>query len=341
MDGDLDTTPAREAPPGKESNLVNPESISYQLVTVIAATSAAMVLLTGSRTYVRLRVNHSFGIDDFCDMPGNSLLGIHLWDVSQRKYIHFMKLSVADTVLHRFCNTLIKVAFLVFYLRLFGPVRKVRIMVWAGIATVVTFGIAYMITYVVVCVPWSNEEYGWLDDRYFDRCFAIGPKLLLAGCYFGVITDFYVMFIPLSQVKGLVLPKKRKVGISFVFLTGLVAVAAGMANLIIQYYFDVDDFSWWSGIAIYITCYIELSIGLVALSLPVVIALFVSRITDLGRTLSSWVRRSREHLGSGESASSLTPEGSCVPTAAPELPQHVPESGLPGMHDPEAQPSRA
>lgn len=76
--------------------------------------------------------------------------------------------------------------------------------------------------------------------------------------------------------------------------------------------------------------------GLVALSLPVVLALFVSRLTDLGRTLSSWVRRSRENLLSGGSgsSSSLSPEGSrVVDENAPQLPrdQQPPGAALPGL----------
>ncbi|KAK8052207.1 hypothetical protein PG993_003592 [Apiospora rasikravindrae] len=351
MNDYLDSTPAQAPQPGRESNLIDPESISYQLVTVIAVMSALMVLLAGSRTYVRLRVTNSFGLDDwfciastlatlayagvvlkFCDIPGNTILGLHLWDVSLRKYQFYMKLSIADMVLHRVCNTLIKVAFLLFYLRLFGPLRRVRVMIWAGLVAVVAFAIAYLIFEIVTCVPRPSDQGGFLDEEFQARCLYDSSKLLLAGCYFGIITDFYIMFIPLSQVKGLGLPKKRKIGISFIFLTGLMAIAAGLANLVMQYYLDIEDFSWTSGIAIYSTCYIELSMGLVSLSLPVVLALFVSRITDLGRTLSSWVRRSREHLGSGESASSLTPDDSrAAPAAAPELPQHVPGSRLPGL----------
>lgn len=64
MDDYLDTNPARPPPTGQESNLVDPESISYQLVIVIAAMSALVVLLTGSRTYIRLRITRSFGLDD-------------------------------------------------------------------------------------------------------------------------------------------------------------------------------------------------------------------------------------------------------------------------------------
>ncbi|KAK8059272.1 hypothetical protein PG996_009202 [Apiospora saccharicola] len=349
MDDYMDTTPAHEPPPGVESNFVDPVSISYQLVTVIAVMSAFMILLVGGRTYVRLRVTNSFGMDDWfciaatlavlayggvvlklCDKPGNIMLGIHLWDVTLRKYLFFMKLSIADMVLHRVCNSLVKMAFLFFYLRLFGTVRPVRIMILAGMAAVVAFFIAYLIVEIVTCVPWPSEHGGFLDETFQARCLYVSPRLLLAGCYFGVIVDFYILFIPLSQVKDLELPRKRKIGISFIFLTGLMAIGAALANLVIQYYLDIEDFSWSSGIAVYATCYIEVSMGLISLSLPVVLALFVSRITDLGRTLSSWVRRSREHLASGESTSSLTPAGSRA--AAPELPQHqTPGSGLPGL----------
>lgn len=124
-------------------------------------------------------------------------------------------------VLHRVCNTLIKVAFLIFYLRLFGPVRQVRIMIWVGLAFVVTFCIAYIIIELVTCIPWPSDRNGFLDDAFWIRCSSTAPKLLMAGCYFGVVTDFYILFIPLSQMRDLDLPKKRKIGISFIFLTGL------------------------------------------------------------------------------------------------------------------------
>lgn len=65
MDDDyLDTTPARDPPPGQESNLIDPDSLSYQLVIVIVVSSALMLLLFASRLYVRLKVTRSFGMDD-------------------------------------------------------------------------------------------------------------------------------------------------------------------------------------------------------------------------------------------------------------------------------------
>lgn len=63
-DGYLDTTPVRPPPPGHKSNFVDPESRSYQLVIVIAVLSFLTILFTSARVYTRLRITHSFGIDD-------------------------------------------------------------------------------------------------------------------------------------------------------------------------------------------------------------------------------------------------------------------------------------
>ena len=62
--GYLDTTPVRPPPPGQDSNFINPESRSYQLVIIISILSAFIALLVPLRVYTRLRITRSFGADD-------------------------------------------------------------------------------------------------------------------------------------------------------------------------------------------------------------------------------------------------------------------------------------
>lgn len=116
---------------------------------------------------------------------------------------------------------MIKVAFLVFYLRLFQPFTHVRIMVWAGLGVVITFCVAFIITDLVACSPWPSEHGGWIDPSMISRCDSIAPDLVTAGAYFSVITDFYLLFIPLHMVPKLKLSFRRKLGLSLIFLTGL------------------------------------------------------------------------------------------------------------------------
>lgn len=114
---------------------------------------------------------------------------------------------------------LIKVSFLLFYRRLFRPVTHVAVMVWVGIALVVTFSIVYTILMPVACAPWPSES-GWDDQRMALRCNNIATPLGTARSYFSVLTDFYILIIPLHQVPQLRLSTRRKLGVSFIFLTG-------------------------------------------------------------------------------------------------------------------------
>ena len=67
--GYLDRTPARPPPPGHTSNFINPGSRSYQLVILISVLSALVIILVPLRIYSRLRITHSFGVDDCWFLP--------------------------------------------------------------------------------------------------------------------------------------------------------------------------------------------------------------------------------------------------------------------------------
>lgn len=133
----------------------------------------------------------------------------------------FVQGSLADSVLFQICVTLIKVSFLLLYRRLFRPVTHIKLMVWIGISLVVTFCVAFIIVVVVACAPWPSEHDGWLDQGMAQRCNDLVVPLITAAAYFSVLTDFYILAIPLHQVPQLRLSRKRKIGISFIFLTGL------------------------------------------------------------------------------------------------------------------------
>ncbi|KAK8042898.1 hypothetical protein PG994_013381 [Apiospora phragmitis] len=312
----LDTTPARPPPPGVESNFDNPESHSYQLVIVIAVMTALLVLFTVGRVYTRLRVTKSWGADD----------------------------PMVNSVLVRSANTLIKCAFFVFYLRLFGTKDHIRTMIWAGIVVVVAFYIAWLISYLVCAVPGKG---GYLDPGYQKQMANIPTKLITAAAYVSVFSDLYILFIPMHQIPNLGLSYKRKWGISFIFLTGLLATTAGVINIIFRHNHSILDFTdiTWAGqyvrkllgglrlvffpdqIRIDNTktrnpSLCECNLGMVGLCMPVLLALFVGRITAFGQSLGSWVnlRKAQRH-GAGDSASNLSPSdgNESSPESAPEI----------------------
>ncbi|KAK8048181.1 hypothetical protein PG994_009911, partial [Apiospora phragmitis] len=263
------------------------------------------------------------------------------------------------------CLVLIKVSFLLLYRRLFRPVTLVKAMVWTGISLLVASTVVYIIMMPVACSPWPSEHDDWLDLGMAERCAIIGSNLITAMAYFSVITDFYILIIPLHQVPQLRLSTGRKVGISFIFLT---AIAAGLTNLIFRQNktsMDPADFSWnivpiyasWcvnsnhlpprehltlgklfkADTAIWRIAMAEINVGLIALSMPVILAQFVGRLTGMGKSLSSWIRNRRTppHSIVGDASDSdLTTAGADQSPRTPhrQLPHHqIPDATLSGM----------
>ena len=108
-----------------------------------------------------------------------------------------------------------------FYLRLFSPVASVRYMVWAGMVAVITFCAVFVIIDTVACTPLPSEHGDWLVPSLQERCEHIAVDLITAAACFSVVTDFYILIIPLHQVPKLSISKARKIGVSLIFLIGL------------------------------------------------------------------------------------------------------------------------
>ncbi|KAI1151319.1 hypothetical protein F4825DRAFT_477281 [Nemania diffusa] len=311
MDPDnLDTTPSVPPPPGRTSNFIDPESRSYQLYNLIAFLSALVFVTVSLRLYTRLKITRSFGVDDLLWIPGGGILGIHLWDAPVSHSIQYQKGSLADAVLIRITNTTIKIGFFVFYLRLFGTVTYVRYLVWIGMTVVTSFCVIFVILDIVACAPLPGEHGNWVAPSLTDRCNRIAVPLITAAAFISVIVDFYLLFIPLHQVSKLLVSTRRKTGIGFIFLTGSLAAGAALANLIIRSnkrYFDPSDFSW-TIIPVYATSLIEINVGLFCYSLPVVSALFASRLTSLSKSFGSWIRERRSPQPSPEGSANGSSE---------------------------------
>ncbi|KAJ0106888.1 hypothetical protein J7T55_014964 [Diaporthe amygdali] len=81
----------------------------------------------------------------------------------------------------------------------------------------------------VVCIPVDQELPGldptkWEERAGNNRCGRRSIDVSAAQGLFGAVTDLYVLTIPISSVLALHLPKKRKIGVLGIFLTGLLAI---------------------------------------------------------------------------------------------------------------------
>lgn len=93
-------------------------------------------------------------------------------------------------------------------------------MIWAGIGACVFFYVVCIVINLVSCVPVSRILQT-SDSVGRSPCGQTQLNISVAQGLFNSISDLYVLTIPISLVVKLHLPLKRKVGVSAIFLTGL------------------------------------------------------------------------------------------------------------------------
>lgn len=113
-----------------------------------------------------------------------------------------------------------KISLLVFFYRIFYPSRLAKICIWGGIGVLALYYTVTIIVAVALIHPRPGEG-GWASPQVADERGSQLPGALLAQGIINAVTDFYVLAIPLSMVSQLQLPLLKKIGVSCIFLTGL------------------------------------------------------------------------------------------------------------------------
>ena len=166
-------------------------------------------------------------------------LGKHQWNIRLLDYLtirYFVvyqilvtchSVSVADTSSQPIYLTTVlptpiilftKLTFLILYLQLFRPIRALRICIYAGmIFTLGFYGSVTVATFYFVTPrrgqPFSPDAfYGSLGEKAMNMAIPISVV--------SVVTDFYILIVPIVAVLRLQLVKKRKIGLCLVFGTG-------------------------------------------------------------------------------------------------------------------------
>lgn len=93
-------------------------------------------------------------------------------------------------------------------------------MVWTGASVTGAFYIASFVSFIVMCRPTDGQsQLSYLSALASPRCTRTKPLIISIGVV-NVISDLYLIMIPLPAVWALHLSLRRKIGLSAMFLTG-------------------------------------------------------------------------------------------------------------------------
>lgn len=144
-------------------------------------------------------------------------LGRDVWTLPFDQITTFGKYFYVMTALYFALISLLKMSMLWFYLRIF-PATGTRNVLWATIAFNAAFGVAFVFVAIFQCAPirffwekWDGEHEGTCIDSN-----AMG----WAHAAISITVDIWMLAIPLSQLPGLKLHWKKKIGVAMMFCVG-------------------------------------------------------------------------------------------------------------------------
>ena len=110
-----------------------------------------------------------------------------------------------------------KLSIFLLYMRIFSPDRKMRYAVYFGVAANFIFTIIITVMQAAFTIPWRGET--WLDPRHLARVEHSSVLAVPVGI-FGVISDVYILVLPIPITLKLDLPLRKRLGVIAIFMVG-------------------------------------------------------------------------------------------------------------------------
>ncbi|KAL4945868.1 hypothetical protein BDV06DRAFT_3962 [Aspergillus oleicola] len=319
------TEPAVEVPPGKVSNLENPEDVLHtvnlaaQIVSIIVVTIIVVL-----RVAIKVRMRNGLGLEDYTTIAGwvlfigfcvNMLIlnnyggGYHAWDVSKEQFVSFQKASYAVTLIYVPMVFVIKLALLTVMLRIFAPDRQKVIIIYISIIILLLYYIPALFIKIFFCRPisayWNGVENGGgtcIDQR----------KVIIADSAISIASDFWILILPVPMLWSLKMSFAKKLRVVGILGAGGLATAFSIWRLYMMVVEGQTNDTTWFWIHAVLTANAEAGIGLICACLPA-LSSYIAKLKSKTQKSSSYMRsygykgsHSRSHeMGSWNKLSSM------------------------------------
>ncbi|TAQ90992.1 hypothetical protein B7494_g724 [Chlorociboria aeruginascens] len=244
-------------PPGVESNFINPPSQKVFLVSSTVIFNSLMLLAVAIRFYVKGWIKRNLGWDDWtCAFSAitsiiSSILllnamkvgiGKHLWDIRLVTFLNAANYLQTEIIfpLYTLAIYSIKLSIILLYLKVFSMGRKQRYFAYLGL---VVLGLFYGVYFVILIVQMAA---------------------------IGVVTDIYILILPIPKILKLQISAERKATLLLVFGTGIVTCGISITRLglVSKYAAKVSGDLLWNVAVTSELAMIELNVGIVAACAP-------------------------------------------------------------------------
>lgn len=145
-------------------------------------------------------------------------LGKDIWTLTPDQIRAFLYYLYLWSTIYFVNIAVCKLAFLLFYLRVF-PAPKVRSILWATVGFVGVYGTFFFFMNTFQCRPISHYWHRW-EDAEGGTCLN-ASVIAWTNAAISIILDVWMICIPMYQLKSVNLDWKKKLGVGLMFCVGL------------------------------------------------------------------------------------------------------------------------
>lgn len=192
----------------------------------------------------------------------------------------FLEITFAQQLSSTLTFGLTKLSVLLFYKRVFRG-NTFNAAVWTMISIIGVWSVAFFFANLLQCYPISTN---WeASGGQVTSCINTN-MMYLAQAWTDVLTDLMILSLPIPCIWALQMPARHKVGVTAIFLLGLLTVLSGIAKLIVFYHIIAlaeggdFDITWFETPSI-VWIYVESALGIVGACLPLLRPLFAGTST--------------------------------------------------------------
>jgi hypothetical protein len=209
--------------------------------------------------------------------PVESITGHSQVPVFTHRTEVFEQITYATQLTTTLTFALTKLSVLFFYKRVFQG-ETFRRVTYAMFAIIFFWTVGFFFSNLLQCWPidtnWNSQ-----GGTATDACIQ-ATEMYLGQAYSDVLTDLMILAIPLPCIWALQLPVRHRIGVSCIFLLGLLTAAAGAAKLVVFHFVALEtsgdgppDVTYILTPSIYWPM-VESSLGIVGACLPLLRPLF-------------------------------------------------------------------
>ncbi|GKT43042.1 satratoxin biosynthesis SC1 cluster protein 4 [Colletotrichum spaethianum] len=170
--------------------------------------------------------------------------------------------------------TLLKMSLLFFYMRIFSHNSSVKKLIWGTIAFNAVFGVTFIFVAVFQCTPISFYWTKW-DLEHQGTCLDINA-IAWAHAGISIVLDFWMLALPLSQIKSLNLHWKKKIGVAMMFFVGTFVTVVSILRLQSLVQFAKSQNPTWDQFDVATWSTVEINVGIICACMPSIRVILVS-----------------------------------------------------------------